>query len=243
MELNSVLLSFLFLFSLNSEPVKVAVIDTGSNSIHKLTLCKDGHIDLTKNEPVEYTSKELFEGKWADFRDNSSHGTNISHLIHENAGNSNYCQMIIKYAKGEGDPNSVKNTVKAFKHAHMRGANIVNYSSTGPGALKSEKDIINKMIRDGIIIVTAAGNQGMNLNKKCNTYPACYYKNIIVAGSGFGPDKPANYSNTGKVVDIWIQGSHKKANGVSMSGTSQSTAIATGKLIRMIDKLRNFLND
>ena len=99
------------------------------------------------------------------------------------------------------------------------------------------------MIKNNVILVAAAGNAGKDLDKACESYPACYFKNTVVVGSGFNKKLPASYSNTGEVVDIWINGSHQSANGTSMSGTSQSTAIATGKLVRMIDKLRNFLHE
>ena len=241
--MNAFLVSFLFTFNISTAPIKVAVIDTGSNSLHKLKLCKTGHVDFTKNPIKYYTNDDLLNEEQYNFKDHDSHGTNISHLIEAHAKNSNYCQIIIKYYNVDGETGSVINTLKAFRHAIKEKVNIINYSSVGYTSINSEKIIIKDILKNNIILVTSAGNDTKNLDLNCNAFPACYYKDTIVVGSGFNSKQKAKYSNYGKVVDVWINGDHQKANGTEMSGTSQSTAITTGKLVRMLHKMRTLLNE
>ena len=67
-----------------------------------------------------------------------------------------------------------------------------------------------------------------NLDKKCNIYPACYDKRIImVSRSEIG--KKCGY---GKRVTILENGTDIKGFGIAMSGTSQATAVVTGKIIK-----------
>lgn len=240
----SLLTSLLLTLNLTSgQPIKVAVIDTGSNSLHKLPLCKTGHVDFTRSAPKYYTSKEIYEGEYVDFKDRKGHGTNISHLLHKQTNKANYCQVIIKYYDDSSKTHTLLNTVKAIRHSIKEKVHIINYSSGGTQSANIEKMAIRDALINNIIVVASAGNNGADLDKECSSFPVCYYHDIIVVGSGFDANKKASYSNYGKIVDIWINGSHQEANGVTMSGTSQSTAIATGRLIKTLDKLRDSLNE
>ena len=67
----------------------------------------------------------------------------------------------------------------------------------------------------------------MNLDTLCNYFPACYDKRINVIGA-----KNVSKSNYGHVVDYVLNGKNRKAFGVNLTGTSQSTAVFTGLMIR-----------
>lgn len=191
--------------------IKVAVIDTGINLNVKVPLCETGHKSFVPNEGLE---------------DNIGHGSNISGLIDENAHSDAYCQIIIKYYSSDGEEN-LNASAEAFQYALTLNVDIINYSSGGYGTSVLEHTSIQKALKKGITVVVAAGNDGKNLDKECDVYPACYpEKDIVVVGN------VSKYSNYGKIVDLYVNGNNKHSGGYTMSGTSQSTAIVTGRIIR-----------
>jgi len=211
--------------------IKVAVIDTGFDwaKKDKINLCNTGHKDFTNTS----------------LQDNVGHGTNVSGLIHKYAKNSNYCQVIIKYFnKKKGVSPEI--SAKAIRHAVRLGVDFINYSGGGLGSNKKERLAVSEALSKGIKFIAAAGNNNDDLDYECNYYPACYYrmqKNMIVVGSKskiltsfpvFNYNIVTNYSNYGKVVDVWENGNKQKALGHTLTGTSQATAIHTGKLIRQM---------
>jgi hypothetical protein len=91
---------------------------------------------------------------------------------------------------------------------------------------KLEYSYLSEIHKRGVKIVVAAGNNGMELKKGCNFYPAChkyFLHNMIVIGNLHNRD-----SNYGEIIDYMIDGNRKGFP--RMSGTSQSTAIFTGQL-------------
>lgn len=209
-------LLFLALMSI-AKPIKIAVIDSGLNQV------------VAKDIPV----CQYYDLTGTGFNDNIGHGTNVSGLIHGFAKNKDYCQVIIKVF----DPA----TKDGFQHSLFAfdmisrdpDIVIVNYSAGGGEFNSYERDLIMKILGQGKIFVSAAGNNSQNLDKMCNYYPACYSKKIITVGnlSGKKRNKSSNY---GKYIRVWEDGTDAYSYGVTMSGTSQATAIHTGKLVRFI---------
>jgi subtilisin family serine protease len=212
-----VFLTFLCSFNaLADTKLKVAVIDTGLDLryVQSVPLCPSEHKDFTG------------EG----LKDIHGHGTNVIGLIVNNAQSKNYCIVIIKaYA--------FKNQQKAFltealEYAYNIGANIINLSGGGQEPIEKERQIVKKILDAKRTLVVAAGNDKLDLDTNCNYYPACYDKRIYVIGSY------SDYSNYGNFVDTFYDGTNKTAFGITMSGTSQSTAIFTGKLLNNISSLQ-----
>ena len=247
MTISSLILSLGLSATTYTAPIKVAVIDTGSNNLSKLTLCDTGHIDFTRKKLVvkdnvssvvypTYTKEELLNLGQYDFRDRDGHGTNVSHLIEKNANSKKYCQIVIKYWD-RGNTDAVKNTILAFKHAKSLNVDIINYSSGGVKYYEKEKRAVSDLLKKNIILVAAAGNSSQEMTRKqCIFYPACYFMKTVVVGNGFSNKKRASTSNYGEIVDIWEDGQLKTASGVTNSGTSQSAAIITGKIINYLSK-------
>jgi hypothetical protein len=214
-----VVMKFMILTLLFSLPVsakiKVAVIDTGIRSGYNIPICEDGLVNATK----------------LPMRDSDGHGTNVAYLINEEAKGVDYCQVIIKFYD-KGVKSGIRGLIRALHYVSTRDdIQIVNISAGGQNPHKFEKMLINKLLKQGKIVVSAAGNNNSNLNKKCNYFPACYFSDIIVVGNGNRFFK-YNKSNYGKVVDVWVDGENEGPSDLKMSGTSQATAIHTGKIIR-----------
>ena len=213
----------------NTHQIKIAVIDSGldlDDYRFKDHLCPTGHKDFTG------------EG----LLDKNSHGTHIAGLIQLYAKNANYCLLIYKYYSSSvpGIVN-LQHEVAAMEKAIKDGADIVNFSGGGAEFNEEEARTIN--YNPKVIFVVAAGNKSEDLDISGNEYyPASlFYSNMKVVGS---IDKKGNrswYSNYSKNIKDKELGenvvSYIPGNKVgTLSGTSQATAIVTGKLV---DKLSN----
>lgn len=207
----------------------VAVIDSGIDFDILLnnpysSLCESGHVDFTGSGIL----------------DSMGHGTNVSGLIHKEADGANYCQVIIKALYEKGNSNRTRFTInRALKHVASLKPDIINMSYGGIGKNLIEYNTIKELLDNGTIIVAAAGNNGKYLTENCyenkdycvNYYPALYDPRIIVVGNEH------KRSNFGPNVSLIVNGVNKKGDyGESMSGTSQSTAIVTGRIIKRLNK-------
>lgn len=100
-------------------------------------------------------------------------------------------------------------------HADSSGYNgraVINYSMGGPG--EDTKNALSKLIRglnrNGIVTVTASGNDNMNA---CGTHPGSLGKayTVINVGSVAVPSgKKSFFSNFGSCVNIWANGENVK---------------------------------
>jgi hypothetical protein len=202
-----------FFNNLANAKLKVAVIDTGLDLKYsfKANLCNSGHKDFTG------------EG----FNDSNGHGTNIVGLIVDTAKTNNYCIILLKAYS-----NKKAYITEALQYAYTLNVNIINLSGGGVEPLKEERNIVLKLLDKNITIVTAAGNEKMDLDEQCSYYPACYDKRIYVIGNY------SSYSNYGTIVDAKYNGNLKTGFGKTLSGTSQSTAIFTGNLLKTINNIK-----
>jgi len=218
----------------------VAVIDTGLDEelMNKNSICKTGHKDFTG----------------MGLKDNHGHGTHISGIIDQYAKNYiftkgkrpsdidiinvNYCQIIIKYydPKAHGSDN-LKNTIQAFRWAIDQKVDVINYSGGGLEYSKEEYKVVVEALDKGIKVVAAAGNERSDIDIS-KYYPAMYDKRIYIVGNIVGESREiAASSNKGKSVNTWEIGtnvlSRLPVNKYGyMTGTSQSTAIKSGKIVR-----------
>jgi len=213
-----------------ADTTKVLVIDTGINK-HKYIpgtngLCKTGHKDFT------------FSG----LDDDLGHDTNVSGIIHKYAKHYDYCQIVVKYYnKGITKELSLFNMIRSLEYAKEIKPDIINISSSGSGYYSREHDLIKELLDMGIVIIAAAGNDGMMLNSmycsgngncsKYNQYPAGYDKRVYVVGNKYPNGDVYPSSNYGELVDVWRVGVDVEGDygGVLMTGTSQATAIFTGE--------------
>jgi subtilisin family serine protease len=215
--------------------IKVAVIDTGfdfNSTWDKNStpiLCDAGH--------------KSFSG---DDQDNHGHGTHIAGLIHSNAGQANYCLVILKYF----DPrklsaDNLSNSNKAFKRAIDLKVNVINYSGGGSEKSEDECKLIKLALDNGIKVVAAAGNERSDLSK-VPYYPAmCDSRVIIVTSKDTDNNRlpSSNYftvkpKNLTVIAELGYNVYSTLPDGKYgfMTGTSQATAIITGKLVKQLSK-------
>lgn len=207
-----ILLSLLFAFSLQAKEIKVAVIDTGKSFHKNVNLC--GSIDLT--------------GDSLDHTDKLGHGSNVSYLISKHAENTPHCQLPIKYFYSKKGKDVLELSNLAIELAIAYKVDVINYSGGGTYFSKRECKSIKRALDAGIKVVAAAGNEGKDLKEE-PYYPAMCDNRVIVVGC---TDLKA--SNKGKRINLKVKCSNKGKP--KQSGTSQATAIVTGKLIKAMYK-------
>lgn len=191
-----------------ARPIRIAIIDTGVNQEQVFApICDNG---------IHYTTYPE-EGS----TDINGHGTLVSQVLAKNMPTPlQYCIIPFKVfnSKMDSGPDYVANSINM---AVLLKADIINLSLRSPDKLQSEIDAVKNAIESRIIIVAAAGNEGIDLNKKCNSYFACYDSRIIVVG--FHSEK----SNTGRVVDYVTEGT-------SVDGKKQGSSFAAPRIVALI---------
>lgn len=200
----------------SAELIQVAVIDSGYSTAANAPLCPRGH----KN----------FSGFGTLIDEHPTrHGSNIAGLIAIEAGQTGYCIVVIKILH-KSPTATIRAYINALKEVYDQGYKIVNISFAGPAPDKEEADLLRQLLDRGTTIFVAAGNNGTHLNPvQCTVFPACVDPRLIVVSDPVLPQ-----ANKGPIVDLYIDGQNKTAGGVTLTGTSQSTAIATGSHIRSL---------
>lgn len=222
-EMIKTIILFLLAFSLSAQAkdiIKVAVIDTGldlKDPRFSTSLCQSGHKNLTSGLMI----------------DDHRHGTHVAGLIKSYAKDASYCMIIYKiFTKSEG---SLDNEVLAIRYAIQEHVQYVNISGGGPTRSKEEYDLIAS--NPQITFIVAAGNAHQDLDDpKTRYYPAQYHlSNVKVVGNLTKTEQISPSSNYGKGL-YWEIGEDVLSTCplniyCTMSGSSMSTAIHTGKLI------------
>jgi len=204
---------------------KIAIMDTGINynSIDQhLNVCVDGIHDFTGT----------------GIQDNIGHGSNIAAIISKDLDEGyDYCLLILKWFDKKNKFNNMISYEKALKYISSdKSINIVNMSLSGSGFDYNEKLLLTRILENDTIINVAAGNDGANLDKNCNSYPACYDSRLVVIGNIEESGIRNKSSNYGKIIDFWKIGTNITEAGVTMSGTSQSCAVQTNIEIKRRSK-------
>lgn len=208
----------------NAKPIKVLEIDTGIDI---------SHLEIRNHINIANWTKE-------DFIDTNGHGTHIAGLILDNV-----CDKVeiisCKFYNGyEKDGNEILNKeIACFKMALKQHVNIINFSGGGGKESPEELKVLKQLSELGIKIVVAAGNNGQDLSDPVyNYYPAKYsLQNIIVVGNLEQNKKRNISSNYGLDNMVWEIGtkvlSTLPASSFGyMTGTSQSTARRTNRILR-----------
>jgi len=194
--------------------IKIAVIDTGIKDSPEITpyLCKKGHKNFTKGT----------------LKDVHGHGTNVVGLIANNINKNKVCLLIIKYYHLETDVLPPEKYGELFDYVRKQKVKYINFSSTGRSPIEVERQQILSLLSKKVHVIVAAGNEGINLKYDCSSFPGCYnitsqYFHVVGA-------KDLLESNYGMLGQEYENGKDQCSLGVCLSGSSQATAVYTGKL-------------
>lgn len=252
-----------------SKKIVVAIIDTGCDTAHPslreniwrnpgesgldefgMSRASNG-IDDDDNGFVDDVHGWNFASNSADIMDEHGHGTHIAGIIGAKKGNGlpssgvapDVSLMILKYYDSQSSGmDNLENTIRSIRYAVRMGADVINYS--GGGLLKSseEEAMIRWAGRQGVLVIAAAGNEGMN-SDFFPFYPANYdLPNVLSVGAIDRAGQLMDMSNYGlNSVDLVAPGKNIYStlpNGQFgyMSGTSQATAFATGVAVLMMSE-------
>lgn len=237
-----------------SKQIRVAVIDTGFGPWkgHFIPLCPTGHADFSGSQAVLMNEPPI---------DEHGHGTHISTLIHQAFSNaiisnvsdkrnlaekieamkdkSGYCQIIIRFYKNKGSV-ITDNMARAIEYTATLGVSYVNISGGGVAENERETAAIKALLDKGVKVITAAGNNGTDLREQ-KYFPALSDPRTIRVGAIDEKGKRVNSSNFGQDITQWEIGYQLKsavpiADGIvvwaEFTGTSQATAVVTGKMLR-----------
>lgn len=208
------------------EGMRICVIDTGS-STHNFT-----------KENILCGKNFTTEGNVEDYIDLNGHGT---HCIGSIVMVAPKCEIVVAKAlnrNGGGDMNGI---INAFKYAIEQKCHVISMSLGGTTYSKELHDLVKQANDLGIIVCTAAGNEGDGKSETDEvSYPANFEESINVGAINL--DKTiANYSNSSQWVDICGVGTDVKSTFLNnkwadSSGTSMACPIVASCCLLLREK-------
>lgn len=207
-----------FALATTENRIQISIVDTGINLTPALApyLCSEGHKDLTGR----------------GLQDTVGHGTTMAFLIAQSISPATHCLVIIKWLD-YGDEGPINRFSDGLIQAAYSKAKYMNVSAGGRGFSRLEDMALRYAVDQGMRVIVAAGNDGLDLNKDCSIYPACFMTespNFYTVGALSPNGERAEFSNYGDIVDMWELGIIEGVDGALMFGTSPATAVATGKI-------------
>lgn len=230
-------------------PIKIGILDTGFGPWKSgiISMCATGHADFSNRVPV-YGKIPV---------DRHGHGTHITFLIHQAImggiisqkgdvdlavkTNIDYCFVIVKFYDKDKSVIS-ESMAMGIEHLTKIGVDYINISAGGIDEVQRESVAIKAALDKNIGIIASAGNESTDMAKQ-TFYPASGDDRIIVVGGHTKNFTKSEKSNFGDRVDIWELGDsvmsamvnqNNNAELTKMTGTSQATAIVTGKIVRSL---------
>ena len=239
----------------NTEPVIVAVIDSGVYIGHPELQAAivqnageiENGIDDDGNGYIDDLNGYNFVDGSGQVKDYTGHGTHVSGVIaaQHSEGQINGVAPDVKImplafidSRGGG---LVDNAISAIRYAADNGASVINASWGGNSCSKLLELEIKKVGKKGVLFVAASGNSGNDLSL-FPEYPAAYQlENMITVGANTFDDKTAGFSNFGLLVDLVAPGTNIAStyphefdgdgvlDGVAvLNGTSMATPYVAG---------------
>ena len=223
---------------------KVAVLDTGVQTNHpdlKNNLWENtkdpsnGRDDDGNGVIDDRIGGDLVDGKGSG-DDQQGHGTHVAGIIGARGNNDRgiaglcWSVQIIAVRVLDADGRGTWSTeIAGIDYAIKAGAKVINASFGGPTGSDIVRDAIQRAKNKGILLVAAAGNDGVNADTT-PAFPASYPdSNILSVAATTSKDKLASFSNFGATtVDLAAPGDHIastfwKSDYAYMSGTSMAT--------------------
>lgn len=186
-------------------------------------------------------------------QDSNGHGTKVAGTIIQNS--RDYVRLYsYQFLNSEGK-GTTTNAVSAIYLAVTDNCKIINCSFGSDSASKNMLNAVNYATSQGAIVVSAAGNDSVDLKDNI-IYPASIESTITV-GASTQTNKLAPFSNFGEGVDIYATGygmTSYNTSGfeiVSWSGTSASAPVissicallVTAKHDITVDEIKQLLHE
>lgn len=193
--------------------VMVAVIDSGVDTDHEYL---EGRL-LESNVNLSST------GDPDSCEDDYGHGTHVTGILADNTlDNVKIKPYKVLNNEGKG---TISLIAVAVDMAVADGAQIINLSLSAEGDNQTLRESIESAVENGVNVVVAAGNNGVNLNNRTFT-PACIEAAVTVSAvdKNF---KLSSYSNYNKTIDIAAPGDNIMSSYLNntyslLSGTSMA---------------------
>lgn len=215
--------------STQGEDTVVAILDTGVDYNHPDL--KSNIIGGTSFVPAE-----------RDFIDKNGHGTHVAGIIAANKqilGVAPATKILVVKVLNKDGGGTYKGITTGLKYAReWRGpqgqrVNVINMSLGGPVPDNTMYQEIQRVVKAGITVVCAAGNEGDG-NEKTHeiSYPA-YYPETVAVGAVNLQTRIANFSNANEHIDIVAPGvdtysTYPGGKYVKLSGTSMAAPHISG---------------
>lgn len=229
---------------------KVAVLDTGIDYTHpdlKDNIWKNsketpnnGRDDDDNGYVDDYYGVDIRKGSGSGADDNG-HGTHVAGIIGARGNNStgvtgvcwSASVMAVKFM-GAGGSGRMSDAAEGIEYATRKGAKVINASFGADEKSSTLEEAIDYAKENGVLIVTAAGNDGRDADSS-PVYPGSYSDgNILNVAATTDADKLASFSNYGdSSVDVGAPGEDIASTAMGggymlMSGTSMAAPYAAG---------------
>lgn len=164
--------------------------------------------------------------------------------------------MPIKALGGPCGWGDIMTIINAIAYAAKNGADIINLSIGSTAPSKIAQSLLRRISDQGVLIVAAAGNQGVNNDGNVKIYPASYpVDGIISVAATTHDDSLSDFSNYGRIeVDLAAPGSKiistspggtnpsPDSTYMTISGTSMATPIVSGAAALLLSQDPNLNN-
>lgn len=237
--------------NIKGQGVIVAVIDSGLDVEHPLIKNQlaintneipNNNIDDDNNGYVDDYKGYNFFTKTGNITDSNGHGTHVAGtIVSEHIADPTAPKGVAPQAKVLGlgfmdidGSGSLASAVEAINYAVKRGAKVINASWGGPSCDIILRTRIHQLENEGVLFVTASGNDGQNLDF-FDTYPAKYIINSqITVGASTPLHFNAHFSNhsenyvhiTAPGVDIYQ--TYSNSSYAPLDGTSMAAPHVAG---------------
>lgn len=208
--------------------IKVAVIDNAVWGDHPDLQIKPenqyfAYIEEEGNSapPSNVSQTEQCESMYGNMGAEWSHGTHCAGLV---AALSNNGEGVASFASGvtlmgarsaDNEPRTMTRPFECILWALDKGARVLSLSWGSYMPSEVEREIIENAVKDGVVVVAAAGNENQDLP----LYPATY-EGVISVGSVDSDFQRSDFSNYGDWVKIYAPGGYLKNEEGEITNTS-----------------------
>ncbi|WP_216827656.1 S8 family peptidase [Alkalihalobacterium elongatum] len=223
--------------------VVIAVLDTG---------CQIDHPDLEDRVISGYNFTTDYRGDPNNFADNNGHGTHVAGTIAASLNDQGVVGvapkadlLILKVLSGTGG-GKYDWIIQAIYYAiNWKGPDgekvrVISMSLGGPQDVPLLHEVIKEAIKNDIVVVCAAGNDGDGKEDTIQrAYPG-YYPEVVQVGAVDFSRKLAPFTNTNDEIDLVAPGvnilsTYLNSKYARLSGTSMATPHVTGAIALLIN--------